>query len=153
MLAVCRGNRGNSLPDDVREGYGLSPLVKYHITLDRKYGVYSIALWGYGLAFLLVDDSQRPHWYPAQLFEPFTSEMPTAWAFSTLSGENDPVKALWGYPSMISDTLHHDALIERKLSALEVFLNEAEMVQEADQDVLAFSTLRRMLRAKRDGPQ
>jgi hypothetical protein len=144
MLVVCRANSGISLTQRFREESGNTSSSVFHITVGRKYGVYAMALWRFGMGFLLVDDIPRPHWYPAQLFEPLVDDIPPKWRFSNYSQKKDSVLALWGYPSIINEASHYDSLIDGKLSALKVFLGETMAAEGAERDGLAFARLRQL---------
>ncbi|NUK00166.1 hypothetical protein [Streptomyces lunaelactis] len=84
-----------------------------------------MALWTYGLGVLIVDDTGKPNWKLIDLFSVVDRRLPNTWEFEVIK-DRAPVLAIWGYPTLVRDPNHHDDLIERKSSALEVFLREAQ---------------------------
>ncbi|MCX5395345.1 hypothetical protein [Streptomyces sp. NBC_00094] len=103
---------------------GNTPQSRFNVTLGQEYLANAMALWTYGLGVLIVDDTGRPNWKPIGLFDVTDRKLPDDWEFTAVR-DRDPLVALWGYPALIRDPNHHDDLIERKSSALEVFLREA----------------------------
>ena len=77
---------------------------------------------------LIRDETGKPNWLPVGLFEFERSTLPSAWEFSLLDGtaasggdSSNRWVALWGYPELVRDTAHSDALINRDPAALQLF--------------------------------
>jgi len=141
MLVQARGTRGGDLDPDVLAASGNDALAVFNVTLDQTYGVCSMALWQSGLAVLLLSDSGRPDWYHLDLFTVLGRKVPASWSFG-LTPRGGPVRAIWGYESMVADAHHHDALIERELGALAVFLRECSTDDMTEHDKAHMRTLR-----------
>lgn len=116
------GSRGYDLPEEILDKSHNMPQARFHVTVGKVYDVHAMALWRSGLGVLIVDDTGAPNWKPVALFQVEDHSLPAHWKFTTVDGAD--VFALWGYPSMIHDESHHDALIERRRAALDVFLRE-----------------------------
>ncbi|HEU5474694.1 MAG TPA: hypothetical protein VFV67_28940 [Actinophytocola sp.] len=123
MRLVCVGSVGSDLPPDVLEKSGNTPASRFNVTVGQEYVARAMAAWTYGLGVLVVDDTGKPNWKPMDLFEVSDGRISPGWEFSTVK-DRDPVLALWGYPTLIRDPRHHDDLIERKLPAYRIFLQE-----------------------------
>ncbi|WP_155359572.1 hypothetical protein [Acrocarpospora macrocephala] len=85
-----------------------------------------MALWANGLTVLIVDDNDRPNWKPIELFDVVDGSIPDDWEFTTVGIEGSSVRALWGYPTLIRDIGHHDALVDRDKTAWRIFLDETQ---------------------------
>jgi hypothetical protein len=126
---ICTGSTGADLPADVLERSANTPFSRFNVTKDDEYEVWAMALWTYGIGVLIIDDTGRPSWKPIDLFIVVDGRIPTYWEFAVVE-RREPVLALWGYSTLVSDPKHHDNLIERKLSALDVFLRETGAVED-----------------------
>jgi hypothetical protein len=87
-----------------------------------------MGIWETVLLVLLRDDSGKPNWLPAGLFEIETSSVPADWSFGLIDGiaasggdATNRWVAIWGYPELARDPKHRDALIERDADALRIF--------------------------------
>jgi hypothetical protein len=93
--------------------------------------VLGIGIFETILVALVVDDNGQPRWLPAGLFEFEPQGLPTDWEFALLDGvaasggdASNRWVAKWGYPDLVRDESHSDALIEGDPAALEVFFRE-----------------------------
>lgn len=81
------------------------------------------------LDFLIRNDYGDPRWAPAAYFEAFTDEMPAGWKFALGDGIHldgrklweKPVVARWGYPELVDDPMHFNAIVDGDPAALEIF--------------------------------
>ena len=124
MNLSCVGDSGRDLPADVLAMSGNTTLSRFDLTVGREYTAYAMALWTYGLGVLVVNDTSRTFWMPISLFQVVDGSLPAHWEFAVVA-DRKPVLALWGYPSLIHDPEHHDALIEREQAAFDVFIRES----------------------------
>jgi hypothetical protein len=126
---VCTGGTGADLPEDVLESSGNTRFSRFNVTVGEEYNVWAMALWTYGVGVLIVDDTGRPNWKLIDLFTVVDGQLPTNWKFAVTKGQ-EPVLALWGYPTLVGDPDHHRMLIERKISALNAFLSQTGAVDD-----------------------
>lgn len=125
MKLLCVGDRGSDLSREVLEKSGNTPESRFNLTKNRQYRAHAMALWTYGLGVLIVDDTGNPNWKLIELFDVIDGRLDPRWVF-TPGRDRDPlVLGLWGYPALINDPDHYVALIERKRSAYDAFMNES----------------------------
>jgi hypothetical protein len=144
MKVVAAGNRGSDLPSEVVIRMPAYSGSKFNVTDGQEYVVYAMALWLGGIIIMILDDLQRPHWYPVELFRISDSTVPRWWSFGYVrepTGAFDP-QAFWGYRSLIDDPGHHAALIDRKIEALRAFLNECDVTDLPPDELRKIETLR-----------
>lgn len=123
MRLACVGNVGSDLPPDALKRSGNTPESRFNVTIGREYTVHAMVQWPWSLGVLIVDDTGKPNWKSIWLFQVVDGRLPEGWEFAPVA-DHPHVLALWGYPSLIRDPDHHDDLINRKVSALEVFLRD-----------------------------
>jgi hypothetical protein len=116
---------GSDLTARFLEQSGNTSKSRFSLSIGQEYRAHAMALWTYGLGVLVLDDNGRPNWKPMELFTVSDGRLPANWEFVQTVGR-EPVVALWGYSTLVRDPKHHDDLIDRKLSALEVFRRETE---------------------------
>jgi hypothetical protein len=123
MKVICLANSGDALsPRHFDVGYTASSV--FHITVDKEYVVYGVAMWRTLLSYLIVTNG-RPVWCPAELFKVTDPKIPEDWYFQFFSqNEEDWLNAVWGYQELI-DPQHYDELANLEDNALAIF--EARM--------------------------
>ncbi|GAA0981985.1 hypothetical protein GCM10009555_051090 [Acrocarpospora macrocephala] len=126
MRLSCIGTTGSDLPARTLEGSGNTRFSRFNVTVGREYVARAMALWANGLTVLIVDDNDRPNWKPIELFDVVDGSIPDDWEFTTVGIEGSSVRALWGYPTLIRDIGHHDALVDRDKTAWRIFLDETQ---------------------------
>jgi hypothetical protein len=101
---------------------------------------------------LTISDTSNPNWYPLPLFDVTDGRLPSDWGF-VVRGEDvrSPVLALWGYSTLVNDPDHHDALIDRRMSALRKFLQECDRSGLADEDLRRIKSLDELAAEWRSG--
>jgi hypothetical protein len=100
------------------------------LTVGRVYAIAGMYLRGTELKFLVRDDSRRPAFAAAGLFDLFESEIPIGWVFGLNSGlvlyapegpsedlrthrrADESIRATWGYRELITDLMHVTALFD-----------------------------------------
>jgi hypothetical protein len=140
MRVVATGDQGSDLPEAVVARMPAYEHSKFNVSVEEEYAVYAMALWLSGIIILILDDNRRPHWYPVELFRISEPSMPTSWLFGYVLDRVSPLnpQAFWGYESLVRDPSHHAALVDRKISALRVFLDQC------DRSNLAINELRKL---------
>ncbi len=105
---------------------------KFPVIFNNEYIVYGISLWKGVLEYLVVSDEiNRPDWIPAFLFEIIDNKCPSNWLFSYRRDKHSiGLEAIWGYKEMVSNTNHHDDLIERTTEALALFEKRRKEIDE-----------------------
>lgn len=132
MLLACVSNDPRSLAD-----HQLSRAAPYSsnfpLSVGSAYAVLGMLIHETIFHFLVRDDDYTPTFAPAGMFELWSGPIPSGWGFSLESGIRasgrdlwaSPVVALWGYPELINDPSHMDALAERDPAALAIFHSRA----------------------------
>lgn len=128
MKAVCISNDPKGLADHqqsrVTAYEGLYPL-----TVGKIYEVVGMSIVARALYFLVRHDSGGPCFAYAGFFELFSSVIPQGWCFALEAGIrasgrdlwSEPAVATWGYPELVEDPGHVQALFELEPTALAVF--------------------------------
>ncbi len=130
MIAKCLHNTGASLgPPDRGRFYG--PETVFELEIGGEYPVLGMGIFETTLLALVVDDTRRPNWLPAGLFEFGYQQIPDEWEFVLLDGaaasgaeSANRWVARWGYEELVRSESHSDDLIERDPAALDVFFRE-----------------------------
>ena len=130
MIATCVHGTGPSLGTPAR-AHLYSEQTAFPLTVGADYHVMGIGVWGTVLVALVIDDGRNPTWLPAGLFEIEPQRIPADWEFALLDGAaasvGEPDRgwvAMWGYPELVRDESHSDALLERDQEALDVCFRE-----------------------------
>ncbi len=141
MIATCVHNRGADLggPFNPR---AYTPQTAFHLSIGTEYLVMGMGIWEATLLALVCDDTGKPNWLPAGLFDFGSQTFPSEWEFALMdglaaSGAIDPTNrwvARWGYAELVRNQKHSDQLIEREPAALEVFYRELERVRAQGSD-------------------
>jgi hypothetical protein len=132
MRALCRFIDSASLADHQR-GRFASIVEQYDLSVGELYAVLGMGIWETVLQVLVRNDWGLPVWCPAALFEIEDQPLPDHWRFALRSDVQASGRDLWtrwvaqwGYPELIVDERHSDALMERDAAALEIFSREIE---------------------------
>lgn len=128
MRVICVTNNPKELADHQRgravEFEGLYPL-----TVGKAYAIVGMTIAERAFYFLVRDDAGGPCFAHAGFFELFTAPLPEGWRFALEPGIrasghdlwSDPAVAIWGYPELVEDPTHVQALFEFDPAALEIF--------------------------------
>jgi hypothetical protein len=119
MKAKCIASNGIKLSKQCHD-IGFTSDSNFDIKLDSEYIIYGVCIWRQVILYLLEDDTSYPNWYPSELFLLTLNQVPTNWKFATYQGDEYSVKAVLGYPALISES-HYTGLIEREEKALKIF--------------------------------
>ena len=127
MICRCLRNTGATLGLPPR-GFYYSERTTFEVTVGKDYRILGLGIYETVLLALVYDDTKKPNWLPAGLFQISKVALPNSWRFSVCDGvaasggdASGRWVALWGYEELIEDHRHSDALIERDQSALEIF--------------------------------
>jgi|SRR5882672_1967034 len=119
MRVVCKASTGDALPINYFER-GYTPSSRFDLVKEDEYLVYGISLWLGFILYLIIGNGQRPHWYPAELFQVSQAELPKCWYFAFL-GHEGALNAIWGYDELVNSPEHYDQLSNLEPEAEEVF--------------------------------
>ena len=105
----------------------------FGLPLGRIFTVYSISIWQDVLHYLIVeDDVSRPFWFPVELFIIQDNLLPKETYYKYFGLEDKRgVNALWGYKEMVFDDQHYIDLLERKETAIKIFLKRKKEIDES----------------------
>ncbi len=120
MIVRCIVNSGAGL-GALGHGLHFSADTRFDVSVGAGYPVHGMAIFERGLIVLVKDETGRPNWYPVELFEVVDGTLPADWRFATRDEGASGMQAIWGYPELVDDPGHKDALIEREPDALAVF--------------------------------
>jgi hypothetical protein len=127
VIAVCIHNLGSQLADHQRGRFtGFEET--FNLTVGSRYPILGMAIFETTLCLLVVDDWGGPLFAPAGLFDCEDQPLPAEWRFSLLeaiaySGRDLWTRciAVWGYPELVTDPTHMEALANRGERALQIF--------------------------------
>ena len=126
----CVHQTGMSLGLPSRGGFYGTDTV-FHLELGEEYLIMGLGMFESVLLALVCDETEKPNWLPVGAFEFESLVLPADWEFVLLDAKaasggdaSDRWVARWGYPDLVRDGRHSDALIERDPEALEVFFRE-----------------------------
>jgi hypothetical protein len=120
MYVKCTTNSAAGLGEP-QHGLYFSPGTEFDVTVGESYPVYGMAMYKRGLIVLLKDDTGKPNWHPVELFEVTDGQLPAGWKFATRDDGELGMQAIFGYPELVDDEGHKDALLERDSAALLTF--------------------------------
>ena len=107
----------------------------YPLTEGKEYVIAAMMIREHQLKFLLKDDNSNVRWKSAALFRPKVADIPEHWIFRLGSGLNlsgpelweDPLGAIWGYPTIVNVRTHADDVILGKREALTIVEQELRL--------------------------
>jgi hypothetical protein len=127
MKARCIKTTGRELGQP-RHGSFYSQESLFSLTLDAHYPILGLGLFDSYLLVLLKDDTDKPNWLPAGLFEWIPQPLPSDWKFAIVDAQaasggerTNRWIARWGYPELIENPNHSNLLIERDETAMQIF--------------------------------
>jgi hypothetical protein len=130
VVGKCIHRIGASLGPPSR-GYFYSAETVFHVEVGALYDVLGLGIFETLLLALVCDDTGKPGWLPAGVFEFQAQTLPSDWEFALIDGKaasggdaSNRWVARWGYAELVRDEHHSDALIERDPAALSVFFRE-----------------------------
>ena len=127
MQVRCIGNMGVDLGSSPSR-YFHTDRTRFHVSLGSLYLVLGMGIWETVLMVLVRNDSGLPSWLPIGLFEMVNFAFPGDWEFALVDGiaasggdATNRWVAMWGYPELVRDRGHSDALLTRDPTALRTF--------------------------------
>lgn len=122
MNVICKYISGKYLSERaLSSGYFIETEFT-ELEIGRKYFVYGMTIWGDAVHYLILDNRNEPHLYPAEIFSIYEHKIPSQWYFSHFQPTfKFDTLATWGYKEFALDVNHYNALIECKKEALEIF--------------------------------
>ncbi len=140
MIARCVRNTGSMLGMPSRGGFYSLDTV-FPLEVGEEYPVLGLGIFETVLLALVCDETRKPNWLPIGLFVFERTAMPDTWQFALLDGvaasggdASNRWVARWGYPELVRNDKHSDALIERDDGALSVFFRELANDGHTQQD-------------------
>ena len=125
MKVKCKANSGKALtPKYLALGYTRQTVC--HVAIENEYTVFAVAVYREVVLLLLSDEDALPNWYPVDLFSLSDGRVPEGWLSAIYPGNDDGLQFLMGYPRIVSDEAHYDALLERDPAAIEAFRLEKQ---------------------------
>ncbi|ATF14860.1 hypothetical protein ABEX29_17680 [Brevibacillus porteri] len=123
----------HTLGKDVTNYYGdrflYSEQTQFSVELGDELTVYGMFQCENSLRFLLHNKrSNKPNWYPSELFVITDHTLPPNWYFG--DRKNHKIPAIWGYEEMVLDENHYEDLIEREAHAKEVYFKRKAEIDE-----------------------
>jgi hypothetical protein len=119
MRIKCDGNSGKSLSKSyLTIGYTTESV--FDVSEGANYTVFGIAVYRGVVLYLLLDDLNLPNWFPRDLFKIVDARIESDWLCAQYQNEAG-LDFLMGYPTLVADGTHYDALLERDPGALEIF--------------------------------
>ena len=127
MLATCVHVHGSELPRAANRAAYTRRSV-FHLTRGHRYWVAGVGVFEGVTSILVRDDTGRPNWHAIDAFEIEPQPFPQSWEFTS-----DPEAhsthgwtARMGYPELVRNLGHIEALIEREPAALAIFDSELD---------------------------
>lgn len=116
----------------------------FPLTVGKPYAVVGMSIVETVFRFLVQDDFGRALFAPAGMFDLVVAPLPDDWCFELGSGVRasgrdlwvDPVVAVWGYPELVNDPDHFDALAEGDPDAMAIFTRNVTDVERQTEDRL-----------------
>ena len=119
MRIKCHSNSGQSLSKRyLTIGYFSESV--FHVATGTDYTVFGISVYRGLVLYLLLDDLNLPNWFPRDLFKIVDARIEADWLCAQYQNEAG-LDFLMGYPTLVADGTHYDALLERDPGALEIF--------------------------------
>lgn len=132
MLLKCVAEVGADLgPYEL--GLFYTPETRFDLTRGCLYRAYGMMLHSSALIALTTDDYGAAAWIPLQAFTVEDPSLPSGWLFRHFprfprggSPGNVNIQAIWGYPELVRDLTHNEALMDRDPTAMAIFSAEVE---------------------------
>lgn len=94
----------------------------FELPLGKIFVVYGISIWQGVLNYLIVEDNEKPFWFPAELFVVEDTLLPSGIHYKYFGLQDKRgLNALWSYKEMVLNDQHYIDLIEREPDAEGVF--------------------------------
>jgi hypothetical protein len=129
MKVVCKYNDPSDIPSCIPDNFD------YGLVLSKEYLVMGVLTFKKSNdLYLLVDENNRPCWFPYQLFELITNELPANW-FVKINIGNDYVdyQNVIGFDELCNNEDFFNQLLERDEEAMRIYFKrklelEKEMI-------------------------
>jgi hypothetical protein len=134
----CIYRNGDAHPQELGV-LGYAEGTRIDVQYGREYVVFGIMLWQGLIHYLVLNDqTRRPDWEPACLFEVVNGRLPGTWFYRyAWQHPNVPIKAVLGYQELVeSGGQHYVDLIEREPQALRIFEERRAEMEEEDRTQL-----------------
>lgn len=119
---ICKKNTAKGF--DLKEVTTLfNDQYRYELILEKEYYVMGMAIYKSSCClYYLIDENDRPNWYPYLLFSISDNSMPNDWYIwmGTQNPESD-IYYLAGFNELCNSENFYDLLIERDKQTLETY--------------------------------
>ena len=131
MRVQCSANTAAALSTrHFRLGYTDQSV--FDLEKGGEYRVFGISVYRDVIHYLVVDRTERPNWYPAEMFRVTDVTLPVGWGVVSRPENVDGLQLLVGYGALVEDPTHYDALIERDPAAMMIFSREVRTNSSSD---------------------
>lgn len=104
---------------------------EYDLNIDYKYNVYGIMNYNEDIYYLIIGEKNSlPQWYPSDLFKILDNEKPEIWIINRKNKDDANIKSIESYELLAIDYNHMTDLINKDNMAIEMFLNEKELMDD-----------------------
>lgn len=121
-----------NITNSKKEAIEITNYANNFLELGKSYNVYGISLWRNGLNYLIdvpLNDKPSPEWFPVEHFEIIDFALPNNMYFRNFeTTDKRGLKALCGYNELVYDYSHYEGLIEMDESAIEIFVQRKEEI-------------------------
>ena len=132
MIVECINNDESRAPKVIESGYRHPEYVHTELTEGSSYAVYGIGIFQGNLRYLIRTDLGDARWKAAYFFVVRDNRLPHHWRYRYFVIDSDATthgvgwQAMWGYPELVDDVAHSDALQELypDAGALKIFERE-----------------------------
>ncbi|WP_069814759.1 hypothetical protein [Streptomyces sp. TP-A0874] len=91
------------------------------LTVAREYEAFGLSQYSGRFHALVRDDHALPNWVPLADCSVVDPAVPADWLIDSIGPEDGGLQVLIGYPELVDDPDHYDALLEREPAALQTF--------------------------------
>ncbi len=127
MKVVCRYNNPSNLPKGIPDNFD------YGLELSKEYLVMGVLTFKQSNdLYFLVDENGSPSWFPYQIFEIVSNELPANW-FVKINIGNDYVdyQNLFGFNELCNKEDFFNQLLEREEETMQTyFMRKIELEKE-----------------------
>lgn len=117
MKVVCKHNDPSNLPSDIPDNFD------YGLELNKEYLVMGVLTFKKSNdLYFLVDENGRPSWFPFQIFEVISNELPANWFMKINIGDHYvDYRNLFGFNELCKKEDFFNQLLERDEEVMQIY--------------------------------